>query len=155
MQTGFWTTKKEAKKNWEQKLHQHKTQTESCFTGPMLSAHCYSPHQPKRNKTSKTNPLLKKKLSENCPKTFLQLFLCVHRGKLRWSPKSWSFVSDDFFQFSVMFSFKILIFRDGVIMMIWILTNFHHWLLLPLGKIKGSTLNPTRPLLTQGTTIRC
>lgn len=51
-----------------------------------------------------------------------------------------------FFQCSVMLSFKMLIFRGGGVKLWWsewILTSFHHWLLLPLGKSKGQQ-NPTR-----------
>ena len=85
-----------------------------------------TPHAKQKEQNIQDKSFVKKKnLSENCPKTFLQLFLFVHPGKIRWNAKSWSFVSNDFFQFSVMFSFNMWIFRDGVIMMILILTYFH------------------------------
>lgn len=116
MQTGFWTTKKEAKKNWEQQLHQPKTQTESCFTRPMLCAHCHSPRQPKGTKHPRQILSLKNKnYPKNCPKTFLQLFLFVHPGNFPDETQSHGALFQmTFCKFSVMFSFKILIFIDAV-----------------------------------------
>ena len=101
-----------------------------------------TPHANQKEQNIQDKSFVKKKSIRKLPQNLPSAIFVCTPWKIK-NAKSWSFVSDDFFQFSVMFSFKMLIFRGGVTMMIWILTNFHHWLLLPLGKITWSTLNPT------------
>ena len=115
IQTGFCQLKKESKKE----LGTQNSNGE-LFHRAHVVCSLPLPTPTKRNKTSKTNPVLKKKTLRKLPQNLPSaIFVCTPWKISRWNPKSWSFVSDDFFQCSVNFSFKILIFRGVcVIMMI-------------------------------------
>ncbi len=128
-----------------------------------LSAACHSPHRPKRNKTSKTNPT-KNKIPPKVPQTFLEPFLFVQPGKLRWNSR----VMELWFRWFSFFNFRWFLLasksrkknvRGCVIMMIYIiLTHFHHFhpfsSFLPW-KSRKVKQKPNKTDLAQGTTVRC